>query len=659
VPSLRLKLLGGFEARLTSGAAVDTPSKKTRALLVYLALPAGRAHARDQLACLLWSDRGHKQAHDSLRQTLSKLDRAVSGVDTSLLTKSHDTVALDASAVAVDALEFERLATSANVNELRRADGLYAGDLFDGFGVHDPAFEDWLRFERQRLRDLATSVLKKLLACEVGLSAVETAQRLVGLDPLQEEGHRALMRLYAEAGEIGMALRQYETCRKILEHELAVPPSPETDKLNRRLRSREGVSGPAAGAPIHDGEQETMPPATARRHLPSNKLPIAVLPFDSINDDPAQKHFSNGITEDIIAGLSRFHDLSIRAPSASSALWDKTFDVQRMGRELGVQYVVEGSVRRFGDRVRIASQLVEASSGDNLWAERFDCDQQDIVAVQDNVVRSLVGTLAGRLKAAGVVQARRKPPTSLAAYDYVLRGDALPVGDVLAETEARRMFEKAVELDPTYGFALALLAYSLSLEWRCDTSGSNVALDRALELAKKAVHLDDANSECNHILGWVYLVRGAFDLAEHYYQRALALNPSSPLNVQGIAEWLAYVGRADEAMKWFRQAKLIDPLYNPSWWWRMEGAAHFNAREYDEAIAAFSRSPIISDSVQAYIAASHALAHRPEDAREAVVQVLDLSSDFSASWFVSKEPYKRLVDRQHLLEGLRRAGLPE
>ena len=335
-----------------------------------------------------------------------------------------------------DRCEILDLSSRSQLN-LRRADGLYDGDLFDGFGICDPAFEDWLRFERQRLRDLATSVLKKLLACEMGPSAVETAQRLVALDPLQEEGHRALMRLYAEAGEIGMALRQHEECRKILESELAVPPSPETDKLYSRLRRQKSVSRPTGPPPVHDGEQESLPLAPAPRHLQSNKLPIAVMPFDSLNDDPAQKHFGNGITEDVIAGLSRFHDLSVRAPSASSALWDKTIDVRRMGRELGVQYVVVGSVRRFGDRVRIASKLVEASSGDYLWAEHFDCDQQNIVAVQDNIARSLIGTLAGRLRAAGVVEARRKPPTSLAAYDYVLRGDVLPVGDVLAEAEAR------------------------------------------------------------------------------------------------------------------------------------------------------------------------------------------------------------------------------
>ncbi|MCI0362405.1 MAG: tetratricopeptide repeat protein, partial [Phycisphaerales bacterium] len=243
--------------------------------------------------------------------------------------------------------------------------------------------------------------------------------------------------------------------------------------------------------------------------------------------------------------------------------------------------------------------------------------------------------------------------------DYVLRGNALPVGDVLAEAEARRMFEKAIELDPTYGYALALLAYSLSLEWLRDMTGSNVALDRALELAKKAVQLDDTDSRCNHILGWVYLIRRAFDLAEHYYQRALALNPNSALNIEGIAEWLAYVGRVDEAIEWFKKVQLVDPLFNPAWWWRFVGVAHFNAREYDKAIAALSRSPISSDSVQAYIAASHALAHRTESARESVVEVLRPSPSFSASWFVAKEPYKRLVDREHLLDGLRKAGLPE
>lgn len=230
MPRLHLDMLGGFRARHGSGQSVQVATKKTRALLAFLAMPAGRAHARDKLAGLLWSDRGDKQARDSLRQALTELRAAMS--DTQTIVTDHDTVALDAAAVEVDTAAFERLAGSEDAGDLRQAARLYAGDLLDGLGVRDPAFEEWLLVERQRLRDLAAIVLKKLLHCETGQDAIPVAQRLLALDPLQEEGHRALMRLYAEAGEIGAALRQYESCRDTLKRELDVAPSAETEALH-------------------------------------------------------------------------------------------------------------------------------------------------------------------------------------------------------------------------------------------------------------------------------------------------------------------------------------------------------------------------------------------------------------------------------------------
>jgi DNA-binding SARP family transcriptional activator len=224
MPRLQIKLLGGFGVRLDPGEVVDIASRKTRALLAYLALPAGRAHTRDRLTGLLWSDRGDKQARDSLRQALSELGRTLDAADRPPLVKNRDTIALDIDATEVDAMAFERLAVSEAAGQLRHAANLYAGDLLDGFGVPDSAFEDWLRFQRQRLRDLATTVLKKLLTHDTGASAIAIAQRLLALDPLQEEGHRALMRLHAEAGEIAVALRQYDLCRDLLQRELGVAP---------------------------------------------------------------------------------------------------------------------------------------------------------------------------------------------------------------------------------------------------------------------------------------------------------------------------------------------------------------------------------------------------------------------------------------------------
>jgi DNA-binding SARP family transcriptional activator len=284
---LQLKLLGGFEA--AGGEPCDIATRKTRALLAYLALPAGRAHHRDKLTGLLWSERGDEQARNSLRQAIAELGRALASVAPSLLVKGRDTLALDPGTVEVDAMDFERLAASEAGEDLRRAAGLYAGELLDGFGVRDPAFEDWLRGERQRYRELAVAVLTKLMHRERGPQALAAARRLVALAPLQEDGHRMLMQLHAEAGEIGAALRQYEICRDTLQRELGIEPSPETEALHQRIRTGANTAEPQRMAPSETGE--------------APKLSVAVLPFQNLSDDAAQRYFSDGITEDVITEL--------------------------------------------------------------------------------------------------------------------------------------------------------------------------------------------------------------------------------------------------------------------------------------------------------------------------------------------------------------------
>jgi DNA-binding SARP family transcriptional activator len=277
---LQVKLLGGFESRIASGPVLDIAARKTRALLAYLALPTGRAHSRDKLVGLLWSNRGDEQARNSLRQALTELGRALGAVEPSPLVKRQDTLALDPAAVEVDALLFETLAASDAASDLRRAAALYAGDLLDGLDTRDAAFEEWLAVERLRLRELAATVFKKLLSRERGQSAIDAARRLLALDPLQEEGHRALMRLHAEAGEISTALRQYEFCREMLKKELDLTPAPETEALHRSIR--EQAVGPAPRrpetrpAPSGEGER------AVRADRETSKPSIAVLPFRNL-----------------------------------------------------------------------------------------------------------------------------------------------------------------------------------------------------------------------------------------------------------------------------------------------------------------------------------------------------------------------------------------
>jgi TolB-like protein/tetratricopeptide (TPR) repeat protein len=390
-----------------------------------------------------------------------------------------------------------------------------------------------------------------------------------------------------------------------------------------------------------------------------DRLTIAVMPFVNLSDDPAQQYFSDGIAEDIITDLSHFHELVVRASSSSFGWRDRNVDGRQLRQELGVDYIVEGSVRRLGDRIRITAQLIDATSGDHLWSERFDRSQQDIFVVQDEIVRTIVATLVGRLQAAGVRRAKRKMPGNLAAYECVLRGRSLPVVEPETEAEARRLYERAIELDPDYAQAHALLAYMLTLEWWWDMSLSQSLLDEALELAKKAVALDQHDRLCHQILGYVYLHRKAFALAEQHKLRALELNPSDPEQIACMGILYAFLGRADEGVAWLEQAKRVDPYFDPAWWWNMVGVSHFVASRYEEALAAFSRSSTTPVWVNAYQAACCALLGQMDRARAYTAEVLHRRPDFSLTCLTAKEFFKRSDDTRRLTEGMRAAGLPE
>jgi adenylate cyclase len=212
-----------------------------------------------------------------------------------------------------------------------------------------------------------------------------------------------------------------------------------------------------------------------------------------------------------------------------------------------------------------------------LWAEKFDRDQNDIFAVQDQVVRTIVATLVGRLQAAGADVAKRKPPASLAGYECVLRADALPLYDPASGAEARLLYERAIELDPGYARAHALLAINFNVEWEREIDASDSLLDRALEFAKKSVALDENDSVCQNALGLIYMNRRAHDLAEHHYQRALELNPNRSPLLASIGFLYSYLGRPAEGIGYLKEARLLDPFFEPSWFWSSIAAAHFSA----------------------------------------------------------------------------------
>lgn len=407
------------------------------------------------------------------------------------------------------------------------------------------------------------------------------------------------------------------------------------------VRVEAGAPGPAAPA--------AAPIAVA---APDDLPSIAVLPFANVGGDPALSYLVDGLSEDIITDLARFRQLRVIARDSCFRHRDAGGDLRAAAESLGADYLVTGSVRRQGSRLRLSAQLTAADSRNELWAERFDRSTEDVFAATDALVRTIVGTLAGRVRAA---LAKRKPPANFAAYDCVLRAQAAlgKVGDLTEEAEAQRLFEQALSLDPAYPRAHAGLAMVLLRRWF--RGGAEAEIERALMHAERAVAIDSDDNECQETLGWVLLHRRDFELSERHYRRAVELNPNSPDELAAMGSACSYFGRPEEGIGWLELAKKVDPFFDPGWYWNLMGATHFNARRYEDALAAIARNASPPLWVRAYGAAAQALAGRAEAARALAAGIM--ADGFSAADLLHKEPYKLAADREHLAVGLRLAGL--
>jgi Predicted integral membrane protein len=289
-----------------------------------------------------------------------------------------------------------------------------------------------------------------------------------------------------------------------------------------------------------------------------SKPSIAVLPFTNMSGDPEQEYFSDGITEDIITELTRFRQLFVIARNSSFMFRGKSVDIADVGRKLGVQYVVEGSVRRTGPRIRITAQLIDTATSNHIWAERYDRDAEDIFAVQDEVVQRIASALFGQVEDAGAKRAKRKHPENLAAYDYLLRGlehhQRAAIGDLAS---ARPLLKKAIEIDPEFAIAHACLALVDINEW--DFQGSPDLLNSAFLGAQKAVELDEDDPRCHVILGYVCVFMKQLERAEFHHRRAITLNPNDAHINAHMGLLSAYNGDARGAIQWLSKAFRLNP----------------------------------------------------------------------------------------------------
>jgi TolB-like protein len=664
---LRIALLGGLG--ITGGEATARASltRKAKALVAYLALQGGRPQSREKLAELLWGNSAEEQARANLRQTLSLVRKSLNGDGPAFLVTDGDQISLAGQDIDLDVAKFEHLVAEATPDALKRAAALYKGDLLDGFSLKEDSFEAWARTERERLRHLACDALTKLIAhCdEVGDTerCVETAARLLRLDPLREAAHRILISAYAAQGRQASALKQFEACRDILKRELGVEPEPETVALYRDIRNQRAL------AP--QGETDTAMKLEAEGPPLPDGPSVAVLPFENKSGDPDQSYFADGLTENIITGLTRFREILVIGVSSSFAARDKTLDVQQVGHQLGVEHVVEGTVRKAANRVRVTAQLIDAASGHRVWAEQYDHDLDDIFVVQDEITNVIVATLAGRIEGAGRHRAEHKAAKDMSAYDYWLRGrHCLNSFTKDGFLEARRHFESALELEPGYARAYADLARSHLYEYEASWSEAPLeALDRCYQLAQKAVDLDDADSTARYALAWAYACRNQLELAMVHIEKAIALNPNDYHNLCAKSFYLAVSGKLAEGIACSSEAMRLNP-FAPNACLFAIGLGEFGAKHYEEAIRAFgAMTSYVPMWRAAYLAACFAYLGRDEQARDKAAEVFELAEtevveplgtdperwrEYWSKWYLFQTP----DDLEHFLQGIRKAGLP-
>ena len=421
-----------------------------------------------------------------------------------------------------------------------------------------------------------------------------------------------------------------------------------------------------SGGQIPEVEPLTQPEA-GTISLP-DKPSIAVLPFQSLSDDPEQGYFSDAITGDIITELSRFRSLLVVARHSSFAFKGKNVDVKSIGQELNVRYILEGSVRRAGKRVRITSQLVEAASGNHVWAERYDRELEDLFAIQDDLVRAIASTVGGRVEAAAKRRASRLRNLSVPAFDLCLRAQALQDQNTKgAYEEAERYLRQAIDIDPDMPQAYHQLSLVKFWQWFVHWSENpEDSFAEAFRLAEKALALDETDGLVHAHLCLLHIYRREFDEGSHRIESALRLNPNDTKVLGIYGNYLIAIGESRKAIELFDTLRQINPI-EPAWITRLKAIAYLTDGRYEDAISLLKSLEAPTNLARGWLIASLANSGRLEEARKVLDNFLSVAekemvvfpgrslSRWKKAW--RGIPYKNPEDSRQFFEGLRKAGL--
>jgi TolB-like protein len=414
------------------------------------------------------------------------------------------------------------------------------------------------------------------------------------------------------------------------------------------------VAGDLGNHSYISGNHDNVQPKPAAQIDPHS---IAVLPFANFSGDDEQEYFADGITEDVITELARFRDMFVVSRNSSFAYKGRNIDLRQVGRELGVAFVLEGSVRKMGSRVRITGQLIDTRNGDHIWAEKYDCQFDDLFDVQDELVAKIVSLVAGRMERQTQAIARRKKPADMDAYDCLLHGlEHHRLGAVTRQDAEKAVawFSKAIEKDPNYGRAYAWKSCSMSTLARQWTH-ENV-FEEAVEIVKRGLELDEDDAECHRIMGSISLYLRDFGKAELHFRRAIELNPNHAFIVGRTGELYTSLGDGRKALEYQKRAVQLDPLL-PAYCRELEAAAHYTLGEYQDTVKVVAEMPRPTRRSLAYAIASLVHTDDAQALERTLKELRRLDPDFSVDRFVSMEIYQDQAIPQQLAEELCAAGL--
>jgi len=670
---LTLRLLGGLEIARDGAPVRLPPSRKTRALLAYLVL-SGRPQRRERLVSLLWQVPDDPRG--ALRWSLSKLREALDEPLARRIVADRDSIAFEPAGAHVDLLALQEAAArgfeTLDGAALEALAAEVRGEPLEGLelpDLHD--YHAWFVHEREQARRLHARLLRALAERPAGTreASLGWARRLVEYEPYDAEAHALLLRLLFAAG----LRREAEAQARLALRLLAESDARAADGLRRLwdgLRtqpSAPALAGPEAAVAVSAGIPAAEAPAAVeasqQAHALLSRPAVAVLAFDNLGGDPEQDYFAEGMADDLITALSAWRWFPVIARTSSFAFRGRGLDPATLGRELGARYLVQGSVRRAGGRVRVTAQLVDAASGLQLWAERYDGELGDVFALQDELTEQIVARIEPELARAESQRAERKAPQNLDVWDLNLRALArVHRGSATDLQEANRLLRESLRLDAEWSHTWAALAYTHYHEALHGWTHDPVATTQAVvEAAQRAVALDDGNWLGHAFLGISVLWnRRDFETAGAEVRKAVALNPTAALARQFSGCVLSFDGHPAEAIPHLAAAMRLNPASEAGTLLLADMAlAHLLSGAYEEA-AYHARRAIahFSDNVRAWqrLAAALGQLGQRDEARHALAE-LEARQGPLTPWYVDATyPFRFAEHRDVLWEGLAKAG---